>query len=351
MRSPFENALVLTGPTGSGKSALALEVAERLGAEIVAMDSMTLYRGMDVGTAKPTQEERRRVPHHLIDVLDPWESASVAWWLDRAAECCRAIEQRGRRILFVGGTALYLKALLFGLFDGPPADKALRDRLTAEAEENGALVLHERLQRVDPASAQRLHPNDLRRVIRALEVWELTGRPLSDWQQQWKRDESTDGEQGKPRSQALPGNARVGGSASRTEAELPHEILSGRQSLQDLRSQAEPGNEERVLCLDVPRAELFSRINARVEAMITAGLVDEVRALRQLPRPLSREAAQALGYKEMIEHLEGRTSLAETVERIQTRSRQFAKRQLTWFRHLPECRPASRQLTFALWRV
>src|SRR3954471_626060 len=126
---PFQNALILTGPTGSGKTQLGLELAERLGAEIVSMDSMPLYRGMDIGTAKPTPEERSRVPHHLVDVLDPWESASVAWWLERAAECCREIEGRGKRVLLVGGTALYLKALRHGLFDGPPADEALRRQL------------------------------------------------------------------------------------------------------------------------------------------------------------------------------------------------------------------------------
>src|SRR5579871_2221732 len=131
---PFEKILVLTGPTASGKTALGLELAERLGAEIVSMDSMALYRGMDIGTAKPSADERRRVPHHLIDVLDPWDSASVAWWLDRAAACCREIEGRGKRVLFVGGTPLYLKALLYGLFDGPPADVDLRRRLTEEAE-------------------------------------------------------------------------------------------------------------------------------------------------------------------------------------------------------------------------
>jgi len=302
MLPPFRNALVLTGPTGSGKSALGLELAERLGAEIVAMDSMTLYRGMDIGTAKPTPEERRRVPHHLIDVLDPWESASVAWWLERAAECCRAIERRKKRSLIVGGTALYLKALRFGLFDGPPGDEALRHRLAEEAQQQGVVALHCRLAAVDPVTAQRLHPNDVRRVIRALEVWELTGRPLSAWQQQWNQ----------------PDDLGPEGTAN-------------------------------VLWLDLPRDELYARIDARVEAMVAGGLVEEVRALIQLPQPLSREAAQALGYKEMIEHLQGRATLAETVRRIQTRSRQFAKRQLTWFRHLPGCRPVSRELTFALW--
>lgn len=181
----FPDAWVLTGPTGSGKSAIAVQLAEHLGAEIVSMDSMALYRGVDISTAKPTAEARARVLHHLIDVLEPWESASVAWWLEQAVACCRDIVSRGRTPLFVGGTPLYLKALLYGLFEGPPADHALRQRLLVEAETLGPEVLHARLRFVDPHSASRLHPNDVRRVVRALEVWELTRRPLSEWQGQW----------------------------------------------------------------------------------------------------------------------------------------------------------------------
>src|SRR6516165_1366549 len=218
---PFDRCWILSGPTGSGKSQFALQLAEFGNAEIIAMDSMTLYRGMDIGTAKPSAEERRRVPHHLLDVLEPWESASVAWWLERAAECCRDIEARGKRALFVGGTPLYLKALLLGLFEGPPADSQLRRRLAEEARRDGVQVLHARLAKVDPASAARLHVNDVRRVIRALEVWELTGRPISAWQTQW------DG------------------------AKHPHD---------------DPPS--RCLWLDLPRAELYARINARVERMI-----------------------------------------------------------------------------------
>src|SRR5260221_4124544 len=176
----FRNAFILTGPTGSGKSEFALALAERLGAEIIGMDSMTLYRGMDIGTAKPTAADRLRVPHHLIDLLEPWESANVAWWLERAAESCREIEARGRRVLFVGGTPLYLKALLYGLFDGPPADAELRRRL----ELLGGQALRKRLSIVDPKTAARLHANDLRRLVRALEVWGLTGQPMSFWQHQ-----------------------------------------------------------------------------------------------------------------------------------------------------------------------
>jgi tRNA dimethylallyltransferase len=291
----FRNALILTGPTASGKSRLGVELAVRLGAEILSMDSMAVYRGMDVGTAKPNSEERRRVPHHLIDVLDPWESASVAWWLEEAARSCQDIESRGKRPLIVGGTPLYLKALLRGLFNGPPADETVRTRLTLEAGTLGKENLHQRLARADPVSASRLHPNDLRRVIRALEVWELTGRPISDWQQQWH-----------------------------STGERPF-----------------PAN--RCLCLDVPRETLNQRIDARVLQMIDAGLVAEVQALGRLERPVSREARQALGYKELFNHLE------EAVQKIQTRSRQFAKRQMTWFRHLPECRLVHEDLTFTLW--
>jgi tRNA dimethylallyltransferase len=307
----FHDALVLTGPTGSGKTALGTELAERLGAEIVSMDSMALYRGMDIGTAKPGVDERARVPHHLIDVLDPWESASVAWWLDQAAACCKAIKARGKRAMFVGGTPLYLKALIYGLFEGPPADRELRQRLMREAEVDSGQALHERLRRVDPVAAARLHANDQRRIIRALEVWELTGRPISEWQKQWRGG---------------PGPAVSSYSLG-------------------VSKQIDPP----VLWLDLPRAELYGRIDARVEKMLAAGFVEEVRALRALPRPLSREAAQALGYKEMFAYLDGQATLEQTVSRIQQRSRNMAKRQLTWFRHLQGARPATRELTFALW--
>jgi tRNA dimethylallyltransferase len=313
----FRHALILTGPTGSGKSQLALRLADRVGAEVVSMDSMTLYRGMDIGTAKPTREERCRIRHHLIDVLDPWESASVAWWLEQAVECCREIEGRGKRAIIVGGTALYLKALLYGLFDGPPADEDLRRRLEAEAEQNGRSDLHAKLARVDPATASRLHPNDVRRVVRALEVWELTGRPMSAWQTQWRE-------------------VRGEGGGVRDEVE---------GDVDGLPSALAP----RAYWLDVPRTELCARIDDRVSGMFAAGWVEEAAALRRLPHALSKEAAQALGYKEVFAYLDGMVTLEETVQLVQTRSRNFAKRQVTWFRHLGGCQPASRELTDAEW--
>jgi tRNA dimethylallyltransferase len=301
-RSPFANALILTGPTACGKSALALELAEKLNAEIIAADSMTLYRGMDIGTAKPSPADRTRVPHHLIDVLDPWESASVAWWLQRAADCVADIEARGRLALFVGGTPFYLKALLCGLFPSPPADRSLREQLEQEAQSNGCEALHARLTAVDPESARRLHANDVRRVVRALEVWHLTGEPLSAWQQQhwW----SCNGPRFRPGA---------------------------------------------CLAIEVPRPELYARIDRRVDAMFAAGWMDEVRRLRELQHPQSREASQALGYREIGEHLDGKRTLAETIAEVQLRTRQFAKRQLTWFRALPGCEFCVRELTFERW--
>jgi tRNA dimethylallyltransferase len=326
---PFDNAFVLTGPTGSGKTQLAVELAERLGAEIVSMDSMALYRGMDIGTAKPNAEERRRVPHHLVDVLDPWESASVAWWLQQAARCCHEIAGRGARPLFVGGTALYLKALMFGLFEGPPADEQLRQRLIREAELAGPQAVHQQLARVDPVTAARLHPNDVRRVVRALEVWELTGRTISSWQQQWPRTR---------------GSRIEDRGSNKTDWRQAGAITEGPSILDPRSSILDP-----CLCLDLPRAELYERINRRVEQMFAAGLVEEARALRLLPRPLSREAAQALGYKEVFAYLDGQATLAETIALVQLRSRNFAKRQLTWFRRLPGCRPVNRELTAQVW--
>ena len=278
----------LTGPTASGKSAVGVELARRLGAEIITMDSMSLYRGMDVGTAKPSALERRRVAHHLFDVIEADEEFSLAQCVDAARGAAAEISQRGQKVLFVGGTPLYLKALLRGIFEGPAADWELRRRLQQEADQHGRERLHERLAKVDLQTARRLHPNDTRRVVRALEVFEKTGKPISQWQRQFN----------------VP--------AAREEC--------------------------RVFALDWPREILYGRINVRVEVMFAMGFVDEVRRLISR-RPLSRSANQAVGYREVIEHLEGRRDWDETMELIKTHTRQLAKRQFTWFRSLSECRP------------
>ncbi len=278
----------LAGPTASGKSDVALILAEHLDAEIIALDSMTLYRGMDIGTAKPTPAERARVPHHLFDVLDPDEEYSVAEYVTACAAIVHDVLSRDRVPLFVGGTGLYLRSLLRGVFEGPPADWELRCRLTEDLERLGVEALHQRLQGIDPATAERLSPNDVRRVIRALEVHAVTGKPLSAQQMQ----------------PPLP-----------IEQRPPH-----------------------VYWLEPPRGWLHERIHRRVERMFAAGLVDEVRQLLSRPRPLSHTARQAIGYKEVIDWLEADTGDPASVSAlIQTRTRQFAKRQHTWFRNLEEC--------------
>ncbi len=230
-------------------------------------------------------------------MLDPWESASVAWWLRAAEAACVDIQARGRRVLIVGGTPLYLKALLFGLFDGPPRERDLRQRLEAEAAAGGPAPLHARLREWDPAAGARIHPNDLRRIIRALEVRELTQKPISAWQRQWGTDAT-----------------------------------------------AQSGARPAAVWLDVPRGELYQRIDQRVQRMVRVGLVEEARRLAGLPQELSKEASQAIGYREAFEHIHGRLPLPEMVSRIQTRTRQLAKRQITWFRHLPGVIPST-QLT------
>jgi len=283
----FHRAIYLTGPTAAGKTAVGVALARRLGAEVLALDSTTLYRGMNIGTAKPALDERGGIPHHLIDVIEPWESASVAAYREWARAAVREVERRGGKVLFVGGSALYLKALVRGLFRGPAADAALRSRLEGYAGEHGADVLHGRLAAVDPATAARLHPHDRRRVIRALEVIELTGRPISVLQAEHDRP---------------------------APADVP------------------------IFALDLPRATLHERINRRVVRFFDAGLVEEVRALQAGPWPLGDLAAQAIGYREVIAMLAGRANLGQTIERVQARTRQFAKRQATWFRGLEEVR-------------
>jgi tRNA dimethylallyltransferase len=288
MTTIFNDCWFLTGPTASGKTRIAMCLAERLNAELISMDSMAIYRGMDIGTAKPALDLRAKVPHHLIDILDPTDLYSVSDYVAAAAACVQEIRQRGREPLFVGGTPLYLKAMLRGMFDGPPADPEFRAEVVAEIERVGIQALHERLEQVDPLSAKKLHPNDVRRIIRALEVHRATGAPISHMQLQFD-----DG---------------------RAAAEV------------------------RVFVLSWPRTELHIRINDRVDHMFADGFVEEVRNLLDRYETLGKTARQAVGYAEVISHLSEHVGLEETVRATKTRTRQFAKRQDTWFRSLSECR-------------
>lgn len=278
----------LTGPTASGKTAVAMAMAARLDAEIISLDSMAIYRGMNIGTAKPSRKERERIPHHLLDIVDPDQQYSVSQYVKAANETIADIRRRGKEVLFVGGTPLYLKSLLRGLFEGPPADWEFRREIENEVADVGLEALHERLRQVDPLTADRLHPNDKRRMIRALEVYTLTGQPISHLQTQFEEEHDADA--------------------------------------------------CKVFVLNWPKESLHARIASRVDRMMKQGLVDEVRGLLDRYRQLSHTASQAVGYREVVEHLAQQHSLEETIELMQTRTRRFAKRQLTWFRSLTECR-------------
>jgi len=275
----------ILGCTASGKGAVGRVLARRMGAEIVSVDSMKIYRRMDIGTAKPSREVRASIPHHCLDLVEPSESFSVARYVQAADRAIAAIRDAGRLPLCVGGTSLYIKAMTEGLFEGPSGDDALRVALRERAAREGLARLHEDLARIDPEAAARIHPNDERRVIRALEVHHATGMPISRLQQQW--------------------DAPPGGTPTRREC-----VLIG---------------------LRRDKEELNRRINLRVKKMIEAGLVDEARQLFDTGR-LSRQAAAAVGYAELFDHFQGRCSLDDAIEQIKINTRKLAKKQRTWQR-------------------
>ncbi|MGH7814842.1 MAG: tRNA (adenosine(37)-N6)-dimethylallyltransferase MiaA [Candidatus Binataceae bacterium] len=276
----------IVGPTGVGKSALALEIAGRIGAEIVNADSRQFYRGMDIGTAKPTAFERERVRHHLVDIRDPSEPVDVAAFAELAraaiAETCR----RGHAPLVVGGSGLYLRVLRGGIFDGPAASREIRERLSALADEHGTAHLHERLRTIDPDAANRIGVNDRYRIVRALEVFELTGEPISAHQR-------------RHRFAAAPFDTLTVGIAP-------------------------------------DRAELYAAIDRRFDAMAAAGLAEEVRALIAAGRGMGIAPMRAIGYKQIAAHLRGEMPLDEAIALAKRDTRRLAKRQLTWFRAQPE---------------
>ena len=289
----FEHVRFLVGPTASGKSTVAMRLAEASQStrplEILALDSMTLYRGFDIGTAKPTPEDRARVPHHFVDVLGPLDGHTVADYVDAAVTCCEAIVDRGCIPLFVGGSGMFLRAMLRGLFEGPPSDPVVRADLEAEAMRVGEVRFHRMLEEIDPESAAKIHPNDVRRVVRAREVFMLTGQTLSSMH----------------------------------------------------REDARQDRLARCIWLDGPRDWMHERINHRVQVMIDDGWVEEAQRLLALDPEPGTVFWKMLGYDILAEHLRGDRSLDSAIEAIQIATRQFAKRQVTWFRNLDECQPLS----------
>ena len=272
----------IVGCTACGKGALGRHLAGLVGGEIVSVDSMKVYRRMDIGTAKPTPEARAEVPHHCIDIVEPSESFSVAQYVEHADGAIEAIRAAGAIPLAVGGTSLYIKALSEGLFEGPSADPQIRIELLGRAEAEGPAALHDELAEADPQAAERIHPNDTRRIVRGLEVFRTCGKSLTELQKQWD------------------------------------------------------SGEKRYDCVFIglrrDKADQSGRINARVRRMMQAGLADEVRALLDESEPMSPTAAQAVGYAELIAHFRGECSLDEAVERIKINTRRLAKKQRTWHR-------------------
>lgn len=291
-RMPLDSrplAIAIMGPTASGKTAFALETAERHGGEIVSVDSALVYRGLDIGAAKPTAEEQARAPHHLLDVRDPWQAYSAAEFAHDARSALEGIVARGRLPILAGGTGLYFQALLDGLAAMPAADAALRAQIAADAAMRGWPALHAELARIDPAAAARIHATDPQRIQRALEVFRLTGKPISQWQREARGQR------------------------------LPFRVL-------------------KLVLAPADRAQLHARIARRFDLMLEQGFLDEVRRLRAAPdmravaAPLDLPAVRAVGYRQAWEHLDGQGSAADFRDRAIFATRQLAKRQLTWLR-------------------
>ncbi|MGE3182363.1 MAG: tRNA (adenosine(37)-N6)-dimethylallyltransferase MiaA [Phycisphaerae bacterium] len=289
MQLPPNSVIAIVGCTASGKGAVAREIATRLGGEIVSVDSMKIYRTMDIGTAKPAAAHRAAIPHHLIDVADPWDAFSAARYVDLADAAIDDIHSRGKPAIVVGGTIMYFRFLYEGVFEGPSADDAFRAEIRRRAAVEGVEALHAELAAIDPDAAARIHRNDIKRIERALEVYALTGAPISKLQKQW-----ADG--------------------SRLRRDDWH---------------------WRVFALRRDRDDANRRINARVRRMIDEGLEAEARRLFDDPRGISEPARQAVGYAEWFAHFAGKLKRDEAVERIKINSRRLGKHQRTWLRRFP----------------
>lgn len=274
--------ILILGVTASGKSRLAFELASTIGAEIISIDSMKVYRRMDIGTAKPSATRRRQIRYHLIDVVEPNEPFSVEKFLKLAEYAIKQINSARKPVVAVGGTAMYIKAMLYGIFEGPGTNDRIRKKLRSQMTAQGSAELHKKLAEEDPDAAQRIHPNDARRIVRALEVFELTGKPISSFQQQFDAE----------------------------------------NTLRDWK----------IIGLRRDKANAGVRINQRVKRMLENGFADEVKALLAEDKPLSKQAASAIGYAEIIDHLNGNLPFEEAVEKIKINTRRFAKAQRTWFK-------------------
>ena len=279
-----EKIVVVAGPTASGKTALGIALAKDFNGEIVSADSMQVYRGMDIGTAKATMAEREGIPHHMLDVAEPWEDYSVARYVEQAEACCRDILRRGKLPILVGGTGLYIDSLISGRdFAAVDSDQGLREALSAEYDALGGEAMHRRLQEIDPERSAILHPGDKRRIVRALEVYRLTGVTITEHDRQ---------------TRALP---------KRFDAAAIHLNFKNRSAL-------------------------YARIDRRVDAMVGQGLFREVEGLLAAGLSPESTAMQAIGYKEAVRALQGELRREEAVDLIKQASRRYAKRQLTWFR-------------------
>jgi len=274
--------ILILGTTASGKGQLAFHLAEYLGAEIISIDSMKVYRRMDIGTAKPPKEARQHIKYHLIDIVEPSDSFSVGAFIDAATDTIGQIKNRNRKLVAVGGTALYIKSLLYGIFDGAGTDEQIRAELRERAETEGLAELHRELTKIDATAAERINPNDAKRIVRALEVYQLTGKPISSFQKQWE------------------------------QRQMKHDWT--------------------IIGLRREKADASSRINKRVKKMISTGLVDEVKFLMDEEKSLSKQARCAIGYAEIIEYLNGQINLEDAIESIKINTRRLAKGQRTWFK-------------------
>lgn len=280
------NVIVICGPTGIGKTAAAIKVAEVFGGQIISADSMQIYRHMDIGTAKPTPEEKARVPHYMIDIVDPDEDFDAAMFAQVARKKIAELDEKQIPAIVAGGTGFYIKSLVHGLFQGVTADSEIRTRLKQEAAINGGECLHERLRQYDPDTAAKIHPNDVFRIVRAIEVYEITGKPLSEYHE------------------------------THQFSEEPFHVLK--------------------IGLDMEREMLYERINRRVDAMIAAGFEDEVRKLLDMGYSPELKSMQSIGYRHLAEFILGKMSYEEAVRTLKRDTRRYAKRQMTWFKADPQ---------------